>query len=69
MEGNVHTIKKTLVRIQRKAEESKLQGDLFDVQVDMVLNASKVMTLVHIVILVVFGAIWVYLVKQLKRSD
>ena len=69
MEGNVHTIKKTLVRIQRKAEESKLQGDLFDVQVDMVLNASKVMTLVHIAILVVFGAIWVYLVKQLKRSD
>lgn len=30
LEGNVHTIKKTLVRIQKKAEESKQLGDLFD---------------------------------------
>lgn len=30
LESNVHTIKKTLVRIQKKADESKQQGDLFD---------------------------------------
>lgn len=30
LESNVHTIKKTLVRIQKKADDSKQQGDLFD---------------------------------------
>lgn len=30
LEGNVHAIKKTLVRIQKKADESKQQGDFFD---------------------------------------
>jgi hypothetical protein len=69
LEENVQGIKKALVRLSGQMEKSKEQGDSFDADVEEILNVSKLITVAHIVILIIFGAIWVYLVKQLKRSN
>lgn len=68
MEEQVQTIKRALVRLERSALASKEEGDKFDHQLGSIMSSNKMVTVVHIVLTVIFGGIWVYLVKQLKQK-
>ena len=68
VEENVQTIKRALVKFEREATRSKEQGDLFDSHVEAIMKTNKVITIIHVVMLLAFGGLWVYLVKKLKRS-
>ena len=68
LEQKIQAIKRTLVKLQEKAQVSKGQGETFDLHSGEILNKNKIIALVHIVLVVIFGAFWVYLVKQLKRE-
>jgi hypothetical protein len=68
VEEKVQVIKRALIRLGQAAKGTQEQGDVFDSQVESVLFSNRLMTMVHIAIIVVFGALWVYLVRQFKRD-
>ena len=52
-----------LVKLEGKAEQSKKQGEYFDRHIDEIMGGNKLIAIIHIVLVILFGAVWVYLVK------
>jgi hypothetical protein len=57
------------MRLGQSFKEAKEHGDKFDLHMSASMDKTKIVTIVHVVLVVVFGAVWVFLVKQLKRQQ
>jgi len=57
------------MRLGQNFKEAKQHGDRFDLQMSLSMDQMKLITIVHVVLVVVFGVVWVFLVKQLKRQQ
>lgn len=64
----MQAIKRVLVGLEGEAGRSKEQGDRFDAGVEEIMHTNKLITVLHVFLLAGFGAVWLYLVAQLKRS-
>lgn len=66
---NVQSIRRSLVKTQVHMKNVKKHGDSLEVKISSLMSLNDAANLIQIVVLVIFGVIWLHLVKKLKRKE
>lgn len=66
---NVQSIRRSLVKTQVHMKNVKKHGDSLEVKIGTLMSLNDAANIIQIVVLVIFGGIWLYLVKGLKRKE